>query len=203
MNDRARTVTLTEFWKIFLLFAVLLSAALLVPEARQDLLHSRVIYTIWVSLGFLIPAVFLFFFPYGGRRREVYWLLTWSAALLAYLVHFYYTFGVMFHWSLKELYTAQRPIIATSNLIDTVWWTLDVALAWFVADRKWIRVQRVLVHLYVPITFFVSAVVIKHGFVRGLGIAMTIGLVLGILVRFISRHHRMTVPAAEAQGARS
>lgn len=203
MTDRVRNITLAEFTNVFVPFAILLSASLLAPEARQDVLHSRIIYTIWVSLGFLIPAVFFFFIPYG-RKREAYWLLTWTAALVAYLVHFYYTFGVTFHWSLSEVYAKQGPVIATSNMLDTVWWTFDVVLAFFVADRKWIRVQRVLVHLYVPITFFVSAVLIKHGFVRGLGIAMTVALVVAIVARLVARH-RKTHSSSDAlpQGLRS
>src|SRR5437764_1095854 len=149
MNDTAKRIGLTELTNVFVPFVLLLAAALLLPETRQGVLHARIIYTIWVALGFLIPAVFLFFLPGNGPRKSAYWLLCWTAGLIAYLVHFYYTVGVFFHGSLREVYAAQRPVIATSNLIDTAWWTFDVVLAWFVRDRKWIRVQRVIAHVYI------------------------------------------------------
>jgi len=81
-------------------------------------------------------------------------------------------------------------VIATSNLVDFAWWALDLILAWFVkSEAKWIRVQCVLVHLYIPLTFFVSAVVIKRGFVRGLGILMTVAILGTLALRFVRRRH--------------
>ncbi|PYQ26921.1 MAG: hypothetical protein DMF56_22355 [Acidobacteria bacterium] len=206
MNEIAKRIGITELTNIFVPFALLLAAALVVPEARQDVLHARIIFTIWVSLGFLIPSVVLFFLPGQGPKKSAYWLLCWTAGFIAYIVHFYYTVGVFFHGSLAEVYSAQRPVIATSNLIDTVWWALDVFLAWFVLDRKWIRVQRVLAHIYIPATFFVSAVLIKHGFVKGLGIVMTIAVGIALIIRFISWRNRaeghtavtMAPPGAQA-----
>lgn len=164
----------SEFANVFIPFSLLLSAALLVPETQQKLLHGRVIYTIWVAIVFMAPALWLQLSRAEGRRAHNYWKLTWSAAWAAYMVHFYFTVGVVFHGSLAEVYAAQGPLIATSNLLDTAWWTFDVALAWFVtAERRWITVQRLAAHTYIAVTFFVSAVVFKHGVVRALGIAMT------------------------------
>jgi hypothetical protein len=104
------------------------------------------------------------------------------------MVHFYYTIGVIFHGSLREVYADQGFVIATSNLLDGAWWGFDLVLAWFVKSQaKWIRVQRTLAHIYIPVTFFVSAVIIKHGVVRWLGIAMTGAFVLSILWRWKKR----------------
>jgi hypothetical protein len=81
-------------------------------------------------------------------------------------------------------------MIATSNLLDTAWWAFDLLLAWFVSSNaKWIKVQRTLAHLYIPATFFVSAVVIKHGVVRVLGILMTLSLLISIAIRLFKRKH--------------
>lgn len=198
--EQRRGPTLTEFTWTFVPFAILLTAALMVPEMPQIIEHHRAvytiealvyyraIYTIWLTIVFMIPALVLFFLPGDSDRKFNYWRLCWTFGFAAFMVHFYYTIGVIFHGSLREVYAAQGFIIATSNLLDAAWWGFDLILAWFVKSRaKWIRVQRTLVHLYVPATFFVSAVIIKHGIVRWLGIVMTVGLIVSLLIRLVRR----------------
>jgi hypothetical protein len=200
--------TLAQITHTFVPFALLLTAAMMAPEAPQildnhravytidALTYYRIIYSIWLTIGFMIPALGLYFWPGESERKRNYWLLCWTFGYLAYLVHFYFTVGVVFHGSLREVYAKQGPIIATSNMLDTVWWGFDLLLAWFVASQaKWIRVQRTLAHLYIPATFFVSAVVIKHGFVRMLGIVMTLTLLVSIAVRLI-RHRKAALQSA-------
>ena len=199
-------ITLTQFTATFVPFALLLVAALMVPETPQILDHNRAYYTIellvyyrtifsiWLTMVFLIAAEVLFFWPGDSPARRNYWLLCWTFGFLAFAVHFYYTIGIIFHGSLREVYAKQGVVIATSNLVDFAWWTFDLVLAWFVkSEAKWIRVQRVLVHLYIPLTFFVSAVVIKRGFVRGLGIFMTVAILGTLAVRFVRRRHTRLV----------
>lgn len=205
LNSR-RHITLTQFTATFVPFALLLSAALMVPEAPQILEHNRAyyniellvyyrtIFSIWLTMAFLIPAEVLFFWPGDSPQRRNYWLLCWTFGFLAFAVHFYYTIGIIFHGSLREVYAKQGVVIATSNLLDFAWWGFDLVLAWFVKkEAKWIHVQRVLAHLYIPLTFFVSAVVIKRGFVRGLGIVMTVAIVGTLLLRFLRRRHAQLV----------
>ena len=195
-----RHVTLGQFTSTFVPFAFLLAAAMMVPEAPQIIEHHRAVYTIealvyyraiysiWLTIAFMIPALALYFLPGDSDRKQNYWLLCWTFGFLAYLVHFYYTVGVIFHWSLREVYAKQGVMIATSNFLDTAWWAFDLLLAWFVSSKaKWIRVQRTLAHIYIPATFFVSAVVIKHGVVRALGILMTLSLLISIAIRLFKR----------------
>jgi hypothetical protein len=204
--DSKRNITLSQFTTTFVPFALLLTAAMMVPEAPQILDHHRAVYTIealvyyriifsiWLTMAFLIPGEVLFFLPGDSERKRNYWLLCWTFGFLAYLVHFYYTVGVVFHGSLREVYAAQGMIIATSNLLVTAWWGFDLLLAWFVKSRaKWIKVQRTLAHLYIPLTFFISAVVIKRGFVRGLGIVMTVAILISIAWRLIRRRHKRMI----------
>jgi len=200
--ESKKHLTLSEFTCTFVPFALLLAAAMMAPETPQildnhravytieALVYYRVIYSIWLTMAFLIVAEVLFFLPGDSDRKTNYWLLCWTFGFLAFMVHFYYTIGVVFHGSLREVYAKQGVIIATSNLIDAAWWAFDLLLAWFVSSKaKWIRVQRILAHLYIPATFFVSAVVIKHGFVRGLGIVMTLAIVISITLRLVRRKH--------------
>jgi len=199
-------VTFSRFAAVFIPFSFLLSAALLVPETEQKLVHGRVIYTIWTTILFMIPALWLQFSGAAAHGARVYWRLCWTAGLLAYWVHFYFTVGVIFHGSLREVYAAQKPIIATSNLLDTAWWTFDVALAWLVrSERRWIQVQRIAAHAYIAATFFVSAVLIKHGVVKGLGIVMTVsavgGAAVGLVRHFAHRPQRSAGSAGSAGSA--
>lgn len=201
-NVDPKKITLTQFTLTFVPFALLLTAALMAAELPQILdnhrsvytiqsqVYYRAIFTIWLAMAFMIPALFLFFMPGESDAKNNYWLLCWTFAFLAYLVHFYYTVGVVFHASLAEVYAKQGALIATSNLLDTSWWAFDLILAWFVrSNAKWIKIQRIGAHIYIPLTFFVSAVVIKHGFVRALGIVMTIAILSSIVWRLIKGKH--------------
>ena len=198
----SRHITLSQFTNTFVPFALLLTAAMMAPEAPQildnhravytieALVYYRTIYSIWLTIAFLTAAEVLFFLPGDSERKRNYWLLCWTFGFLAYVVHFYYTVGVIFHGSLGEVYAKQGVLIATSNLLVTAWWAFDLLLAWLVkSTSKWIRVQRVFAHLYIPLTFFASAVVIKRGFVRGLGILMTLGILISIALRLVRRKH--------------
>ena len=201
-----RHFTLTQWTATFVPFALLLSAALMAPEAPQildnhrayynieALVYYRTIFSIWLTMAFLIAAEVLFFWPGDSPSKRNYWLLCWTFGFLAFAVHFYYTIGIIFHGSLREVYAKQGVVIATSNLLDFAWWGFDLVLAWFVkSEAKWIRVQRVLAHVYIPLTFFVSAVVIKRGFVRGLGILMTVAILATLAVRFVRRRHAQLI----------
>ncbi|HVE82795.1 MAG TPA: hypothetical protein VND93_08095 [Myxococcales bacterium] len=180
--------TPAELSNVFIPFAALLAAALLVPELGPGLVRQRAVFTIWVAMAFMTPALGLYFWPGEAPAKERYWRLLWTAGFLAYAAHFCFTVGAMFHWSLREVYAAQRPVIATSNLLDSAWWAADVALAWAFTDApRWVKVQRTAAHVYIPATFFVSAVLLKHGFARGLGITMTAVLVAGLYARARAR----------------
>jgi len=203
---KSKHITLTQFTATFVPFALLLSAALMAPEAPQILdnhrayyniellVYYRTIFSIWLTMVFFIAAEVLFFWPGDSPARRNYWLLCWTFGFLAFAVHFYYTIGIIFHGSLREVYAKQGVVIATSNLVDFAWWGFDLVLAWFVTtEAKWIRVQRILAHIYIPLTFFVSAVVIKRGFVRGLGILMTVAILGTLAVRFVRRRRTQLI----------
>ena|ERR1043166_7667823 len=209
--ESKKRLTLFQLVITFVPFALLLTAAMMAPEAPQiidnhravytieALVYYRAIYSIWLTIAFMIPALALYFLPGDSESKTNYWLLCWTFAFLAFLVHFYYTVGVVFHWSLRDIYAKQGPIIATSNFLDTAWWAFDLLLAWFVSSQaNWIKVQRTLAHIYIPATFFVSAVVIKHGVVRVLGIVMTITMLVSIAIWLIRRKRGVVMDVPQA-----
>jgi len=189
----SRNFTLGQVTATFVPFGLLLVAALMAAETALDLPFQRMIYSIWATMVLLIPALCLYILPTRTPVRTNYWLLFWTFAYLLYLVHFYYAVMVHYHASIPEVFREQGVRIAGSNFLDTLWWGVDVVLAWTVTrDVKWIRIERMLLNIYLPLTFFVASVVIFKGFVNVLGYAMTAGVVLSLIIRirvwWIARH---------------
>jgi len=180
------TMSLTAVTSTFVPFAILLSVALLAAEQSDTLDHSRMIYASWIALGFAAVALSLFVFP---RTRAGQWeLLTWTFALAAYLVHFYYAFGVKYGFGIARTYAAQGPVIATNNFLVTALWSFDVAAGWFARrDARWLAIERVCARALVLVTFVTAAVIIFDGFVRVLGVAMVIAIVSCIAARVLER----------------
>jgi hypothetical protein len=180
----SRNITLGQFTATFVPFGLMLVLALMGAENTLDLPFHRLIYSIWATMALLIPALCLYILPARTQVRMNYWLLLWTFAYLAYLVHFYYAVMVHYHASIPEVFREQGIRIAGSNFLVTFWWGLDVLLAWFVrADVKWIRIERLLVNIFIPFTFFVASVVIFKGFVNVLGYAMTVSIVICLIAR--------------------
>jgi hypothetical protein len=175
-------ITQTALAFTFVPFALLLSAALLAAEQADSLDHARLLYSSWVSLVFATPALCLFLFP--STRNGEYELLAWTFSYFAYLVHFYYAFGVTYDFSVAKTYAGQGPVIATSNFALTALWTFDVAASWMAHQgARWREVVRTLARVFVFATFVASAVVIFGGFVRVLGIAMIAAVGISAVVR--------------------
>jgi len=179
-----RQITLGQVTATFVPFGLLLVAALIGAEIALDLPFQRMIYSIWATMALMIPALCLYILPSRTQTSKNLWLLFWTFAYLAYLVHFYYAVMVHYHASVTEVFAQQGVKIAGSNFLVTFWWALDVVLAWTVqSDVKWITIERLLANIYIPFTFFVASVVLFKGFVNVLGYTMTAGIILCLLVR--------------------
>lgn len=179
-----KNISLSEFTNTYVPFGILIIIAIMAAELTQNLTYYRTIYSIWVTTALLIPAICLYILPGESEKKTDYRLLLWTFSFLAYLVHFYYGVFVTFHGSIKEVYLEQGIVIATANFLLTLWWGLDVFLGWFSASNsKWIKIQRVGAHIYIGFTFFIADVVLFEGFIRGLGILMTIAILISLIIR--------------------
>jgi hypothetical protein len=108
----------------------------------------------------------------------------WTFSYLAYLVHFYYAVIVTFGGSVGRVYADQGPLIATTNFLLTLWWGLDVLLAWIQkSEPRWARIQRVAAHVYVGVMFVIATLALKAGIIRYLGILMTTAVLSCLAVR--------------------
>lgn len=182
-------ITLGQFTATFVPFSLLLSAALMGAEVSQTLVLTRVHTSSWVSLAFFTVAFCLYIWPGDSPRRRSWWLLAWTFALLAYLVHFGYSFFGVHHGSLKDIWQSQRPLIASSNFLVTLWWTADVVHGWLRREGRWRAIPRTLLHVLAFITFVVSSLVLFGGPVRFLGAAMTAAVAVALGARLLRRLH--------------
>jgi hypothetical protein len=180
-------ITLGQITATFVPFALLLSAALMAAEVSQNLVLARVHTSSWVSLAFFTVAFCLYLWPGDSPRRRSWWLLAWTFALLAYLVHFGYSFFGVHHGSLRDVWQSQRPLIAASNFLVTLWWTADVIHGWTRREGRWRNVPRTLLHILVFITFFMSSLVLFGGAVRILGALMTAAVAVTLGARLVRR----------------
>jgi hypothetical protein len=169
-------------------------------ESQRVDLH-RTFFTAWATLILLTPALCTFFFRRSSERAARYWRAFWTVSLVAFLVHFYWAVFVMFGNDWGRILQAKARVSApVPDTIVTVWWVLDVLLAWLVrSENLWIRIQRALVHLAVFILFFLGSA--REGELllsRALGIAMGVAVLISFLIwvtRRLKKPGRGVAPA--------
>ena len=190
-------ITLSDFTIAFVIFGVLLGAALMAAETQMDLGMARTVYTIWVTAALVIPALCAFALPGNSERIRNTWLLFWTFSFFAYLVHMAYAIFSVYHGSRKEFLAGQGIAPAIINVIFTVWWTLDVVLAWFYhKDARWVRIERVAGHIFIGLTFAASTIFLKHGFVNVIGIVLAASVIICLMIRFDARRSARQQSAA-------
>ena len=182
-------ITLGQLTATFVPFGLLLSVALLGAEVSQNLLLARVRASSWVALALFGAAFCLYLWPGDSPRRRNLWLLFWTFAFLAYLVHFAYSVLGLYGGSLVAVWRSQRPLIAGSNFLVTGWWALDVLLAWLRRAPKWRSVPRTVIHVIILVTFLVSSLVIFGGFVRIPAAVLAAAVVVCLAARLRRRLH--------------
>jgi hypothetical protein len=155
----------------------------------QRLNLNRTFFTAWATLILVTPALCTFWFRRVSESAAKYWLAFWTVSFIAFLVHFYWSVFIMFggEWNiiLDKVKNGGRVTAPLFDTIFTVWWGIDVLLAWLIASEKGlIRIQRVLVHLSAFVLFFLGSV--KEGELNGSGgkpiWSVAIGLTMGAAV---------------------
>ena len=183
MTRARENISLAEWTHTYVPFGILITLALMAAEMAQNLVHQRMVYSIWVALLFLIPAICLYLLPGVSSRKIHYWLLFWTFSFASYFVYFYYSVFV-FYGSIGAVYEGQGALIASSNFLVTLWWMFDLLLAWFSSsESKWIRIQRTGAHIYITLTFFMSSVILVGGPVsRALGMILAASVVICLIL---------------------
>jgi len=194
-------ITLTDFTIAFVPFGILLSLALMAPETTLDFGLYRTIYTIWVTTVLVTPALCAFTLPGNSEHTRNLWLLFWTFSFFAYIVHMLYAVFSVYQGSFQEFLAGQGVFPAIVNVVFTLWWTLDVFLAWFYrSDVRWVQIERVAAHVFIGLTFFASTVFLKHGFINVLGILMTVSVLVCLVIR-LEAQRRRTMPISNQAAA--
>jgi hypothetical protein len=180
-GPRPFAARLLPFTLSFALFGVGIAAAVVVSLTEQNLNVYRAKFAAWVSLALAGPAICAYVLGLSSPARWSFWRWFWTFGYLAYLVHFYYAIRA-FHFSPDDVYAKQGAVIATTNLVVTVWWGLDVLLAWVAPrDARLIEFERLLITALTAVSFFLASVVFRVGFGHNLGIVLTV-LAAGCLI---------------------
>jgi len=165
--------------------------------STRDFNYFATINAITVSIIFLIPAIGAFIL----RRSEwpgPTWLMFWTAANLAFLLHLYHgihgVFGDHWNWIFHDapkldLNPPEKSRVANpyGDTLTAIWWTFDVMLAWCVSyRRRWIRVERGALHLVVFASAVFSSIVLSsNGYVRGWGLTLLVVAFLCAIYRVV------------------
>lgn len=176
----------------------LIVLAIVLGAQAENVLFARVLYTVRVTMVLFTVSLGLYILPGMTEQRGRYWLAFSLFAFLSYVVHVYYSFFLFFHGSVSEFYMTQGAVVATINVIITVWWTADIVLAWVsTSGEHWIVVERDWIHGVIFGTFFVSTVLL-HAVDNKQPFVIVLGVIMGIvaLVCFVIRIRAHQPPAA-------
>ncbi len=189
IDTRSYHITFTEFTVAFVPFAALLGVALLAGEATLDPGFYRTVYTIWVTAVLVTVALCAFALPGDSPRKHNVWFLFWTLSFVAYLVHMGYAIFAAYHGSWAEFIEGQGVFPAIINVLFTALWATDVGLSWlYHGHARWLRVERVVTHVFVGLTFLISTIFLKHGFVNLIGIGMALSILVCLVIRYDARH---------------
>ena len=166
----------------------------------HELNYFLTINTIFVSVALLIPAMSLFILRRDAAPGPM-WLMLWTAAYIAFLAHLWFgvfgifreaaaadpghagNFGLIFHD------TAKPPRVTNpyGDTLITIWWTLDVVLAWLgLMRQRWIQVERGLLHLLVFLSAAMSSVVLSSNtHVRVVGVLLLLIALFALAYRIV------------------
>ncbi|MDX1500851.1 MAG: hypothetical protein R3325_00710 [Thermoanaerobaculia bacterium] len=190
--DESRSPTLAQLAWTFGPFGILTLAVVLgaIALPNANVTYNRAVGWIWVSIVFAAPALVIW--TVGAYRRPLsnLWRLSWTFSAVAYLLHFWITQFRIYQGDVGAVFANQGTVVALSNYLVTVVWTLDVVLAW--ATRRpdgWIGWVRTASHLLVFVSIVTSSVAFRPVFspVWLLGLATAIAVVGAALVRWLGR----------------
>ncbi len=206
-----RGFILAQWTLFFVPFAVLLSAALLVPEmltpggtaglhwldhavgldkpgnslvpANTPLLASlRAVLCRWLAIAMLIPAIYLYILRGASDGRRRVALLFWTFAYVAYGIYFYIATFVI---------APTSWVVPAFTTVLMAWWTIDMVVAWCAdAEQHWVREERALALTFIVVVLAVMQWTNELLDDRRLGTLLAASVLLCLLVRLSQDTYR-------------
>lgn len=124
----------------FLVFAVGMALAVFLVLLASNVGYARAKYTIWpcVALGGWAVALMIRFGGTAGLDRTA-WRTWWAWGLVAYVVHLWWGFGVIFGWSVDAVYAGQGSLVAGANFTLLGLWAVSVAVSFLRWPMDWLH----------------------------------------------------------------
>ncbi|MEO0829682.1 MAG: hypothetical protein AAFY03_04400 [Pseudomonadota bacterium] len=143
-------------------------------------------FTGWAALLLLIPTYIGFWFRNVSAVARSVWLAFWTFGAIAYLIHLAFSMFGFFGGDFAWMTSSTRVSAFWPGMIIAVWWPLDALLAHARDETaRWIRVQRIVLHVIVLILFVGGSLGTGELMtVRVLGLILLI-TALGSLVRWV------------------
>ena len=154
-------------------------------RARDEVLQ-RTFHTAWSTMLVLLPAVVTFWRRGSSARAAAVWRVYWTLGYVAYAIHLVWAVGLFFRFDLTRMVNSPEFVtLPRLGMVVTVWWGVDVALAWrSPAEPGWVRAQRIVIHILI-VGLFIAGSLLEGSYAvsRGMGLLLAAGVVAGIVGR--------------------
>jgi cytochrome P450 len=163
-------VSLAEFTNTFVPFALVLAAALVLPERTTHLTNNRAAYSLWAAIALAVPALGLYLVAGRSPALRHYWLLLWSFGLAAFLVHLGFAL-------------TSRGGAHPLEVVLAAWWLVDLVLAWRGRFEELpVVLQRTALHAALVIWFEFVTWTAPHGSTRAVAFGLDMPRLLAVAV---------------------
>src|SRR5262245_14984151 len=161
--------------------------------STPDVYYYLTINSIFASIVLLIPAISAFVLRRPAGPGPC-WLMFWTAAWLFFALHRWCGVGDVLGGVDRVFHDPMKPPRVTNPTGDTViavWWTADVALAWWIALRAasvplWIHIERGVLHGLIFVSALVSSIVLaSNDYVRAAGILLLLTTMASVTYRVV------------------
>ena len=117
--------------------------------------------------------------------------MLWTCGFVAYVGHVYYSSVVSFSADLRAIHSDHGLTMAVVRIVIGAWWAAGLALEWSsLSQRTWARANGLAAQVAVLGVFFTSAVILRGGLDRGVGIAVTVVVLACVVARIVSEWQR-------------
>jgi hypothetical protein len=138
--------------------------------AADDVTFARTQWFAMLAMLLALPAILLH--AWKGNGAGLWWQAFWTAGLLAYLLHFWWSVGIVYGWSVGAVIDRQG-IVGYSNFLVTALWIADVAVAALRPKLTTVTsILRTVAWLAVTISFVAASAFFRSGTVAMLGYVM-------------------------------